>query len=304
MQRGCRDHPRLCGEKLIGISCFCLILGSPPPMRGKAAAIIIPPLPHGITPAYAGKSDGWSTWDGMAKDHPRLCGEKNAKIFHFLTIEGSPPPMRGKVMLRALESAGIGITPAYAGKSDSEGGMYPQRRDHPRLCGEKAPAHIFRQYLLGSPPPMRGKEPRQSRGVPDYRITPAYAGKRKSAILSLSAYRDHPRLCGEKAKKARQTPADRGSPPPMRGKAQDRLSRHQLEGITPAYAGKRKNPHCKSQGLQDHPRLCGEKCKMVVDITTGSGSPPPMRGKDHETTNALNVYRITPAYAGKSQREA
>ena len=45
--------------------------------------------------------------------------------------------MRGKVTVSSSSRVMIGITPAYAGKSDSAGGMYPQRRDHPRLCGEK-----------------------------------------------------------------------------------------------------------------------------------------------------------------------
>ena len=45
--------------------------------------------------------------------------------------------MRGKVSFVSAVVICGGITPAYAGKSDNEGGRCQLRRDHPRLCGEK-----------------------------------------------------------------------------------------------------------------------------------------------------------------------
>ena len=45
----------------------------------------------------------------------------------------------------------------------------------------------------------------------------------------------------------------------MRGKAQDHLySRNKLR-ITPAYAGKSRFNVAVQYGIEDHPRLCGEK---------------------------------------------
>ena len=51
------------------------------------------------------------------------------------------------------------------------------------------------------------------------RITPAYAGKSSVGSSRTSQGRDHPRLCGEKAKVEQDKPKVLGSPPPMRGKA-------------------------------------------------------------------------------------
>ena len=51
-----RDHPRLCGEKMVfcaGVGCWW---GSPPPMRGKVLPMPASVRRTGITPAYAGKS--------------------------------------------------------------------------------------------------------------------------------------------------------------------------------------------------------------------------------------------------------
>ena len=53
----------------------------------------------------------------------------------------------------------------------------------------------------------------------------------------------------------------------------------------------------------DHPRLCGEKLNRTLDWTNNPGSPPPMRGKVTAYVTKPLVERITPAYAGKSQRQ-
>ena len=53
-------------------------------------------------------------------------------------------------------------------------------------------------FILGSPPPMRGKVRRYIQYVSIKRITPAYAGKRLRAGRLVQSYQDHPRLCGEK----------------------------------------------------------------------------------------------------------
>ena len=75
--------------------------------------------------------------------------------------------------------------------------------------------------------------------------------------------------------------------------------------ITPAYAGKSAGYFQLPAGSEDHPRLCGEKKKSDLDSIITQGSPPPMRGKEHELFMQFQNFRITPAYAGKSpQRDA
>ena len=73
-----------------------------------------------------------------------------------------------------------------------------------------------------------------------------------------------------------------------------------MTGITPAYAGK---SHCFAVprvDVKDHPRLCGEKMVRCFKCGNSPGSPPPMRGKVAQFYFSQIVYRITPAYAGKS----
>ena len=54
-----RDHPRVCGEKVVLIICATVYIGSPPRMRGKEAEGEAVLNAYGITPAYAGKSPRW-----------------------------------------------------------------------------------------------------------------------------------------------------------------------------------------------------------------------------------------------------
>ena len=135
--------------------------------------------------------------------------------------------------------------------------------DHPRLCGEKFSASYIRSFVLGSPPPMRGKGKLLGLFSVRTRITPAYAGKSLIAIQSLFLDKDHPRLCGEKVSSSALNNQKTGSPPPMRGKVSAVVICGVSCGITPAYAGK---STCESYGCiygKDHPRLCGEKTKKI-----------------------------------------
>ena len=133
--------------------------------------------------------------------------------------------------------------------------------------------------MRGSPPRMRGKAwPNSAHNVASG-ITPAYAGKSHSILEFVHVFRDHPRVCGEKFAPRLMSRFLLGSPPRMRGKANDSNHVRLGHGITPAYAGK------SSDLLPSLPGL--------------PGSPPRMRGKGADLSSATAATRITPAYAGK-----
>ena len=96
--------------------------------------------------------------------------------------------MRGKDPYMYFIMVCIGITPAYAGKSEIFELSHNLKKDHPRLCGEKH--NLFPQNRI------------------NHRITPAYAGKRFEQ--------------GDKTYNVH------GSPPPMRGKVYPRRQRDAL----------------------------------------------------------------------------
>ena len=171
--------------------------------------------------------------------------------------------MRGKANFRRRLRMCRGITPAYAGKSSKTFSTPPLSGDHPRLCGEKDRVKHCGTMLMGSPPPMRGKEYRQQTEELAAGITPAYAGKREVGRLDSVLTRDHPRLCGEKRIFASRFFMFIGSPPPMRGKVIVAFPIFAKYRITPAYAGKRIPLMSMYRPVWDHPRLCGEKTKKI-----------------------------------------
>ena len=85
--------------------------------------------------------------------------------------------MRGKAYCVVPKGYTTRITPAYAGKSVLCNHLLCQRKDHPRLCGEKSEPENCDMNNQGSPPPMRGKVPHSFVHHLSTRITPAYAGK-------------------------------------------------------------------------------------------------------------------------------
>ena len=131
--------------------------------------------------------------------------------------------------------------------------------DHPRICGEKIVVNEKVADRTGSPPHMRGKETREGRIITEFRITPAYAGKRADVMLLPCGKWDHPRICGEK----------------WYGRIKDAED----QGITPAYAGKSLYYSSFPAMLWDHPRICGEKHPRFIGDFAHKGSPPHMRGK-------------------------
>ena len=127
---------------------------------------------------------------------------------------------------------------------------------------------------------MRGKADVVLNRIDRIGITPAYAGKSAFNFRIMFRHEDHPRLCGEKP-------------------SFDCFWFCCIR-ITPAYAGKSKSFRGHRSATKDHPRLCGEKIFYFSICGGGTGSPPPMRGKDTLRTCDCTAIGITPAYAGKS----
>ena len=147
-------------------------------MRGKARHRFRWLHTNRITPAYAGKRTGEMRSNYQTRDHPRICGEKSGFPLLFRFRLGSPPHMRGKGPIVGVILTKHRITPAYAGKRQNTGCKAVNRRDHPRICGEKQKNCPLVSVIWGSPPHMRGKARFNSSPMVRTRITPAYAGKR------------------------------------------------------------------------------------------------------------------------------
>ena len=168
-----------------------------------------------------------------------MCGEKFAELSEEEWQLGSPPRVRGKAFLAIHRQVIQWITPACAGKSMHMSFWWGIKEDHPRVCGEKSPCNLFWDAFQGSPPRVRGKAAWFCRcGLP-IGITPACAGKSVFFDLFCIITKDHPRVCGEKCSTNHRIYPESGSPPRVRGKADQAKEAALADRITPACAGKR-----------------------------------------------------------------
>ena len=227
-------------------------------------------------------------------------GEKSRAYTHAPRSTGSPPHGRGKANETASEVARLGITPAWAGKSDEYATTGLVNKDHPRMGGEKCRGAPAATLPPGSPPHGRGKDGSEKQLPGGTWITPAWAGKRKKRKEKMLTPWDHPRMGGEKVLLPSNRTPRPGSPPHGRGKVRFCMRSSICDRITPAWAGKRQ-PTVRRRGcLRDHPRMGGEKLHPAVFLPAAIGSPPHGRGKDEVDENKCEGTRITPAWAGKS----
>ena len=217
---------------------------------------------------------------------------------------GSPPHVRGKVPYVSMAALAQGITPAYAGKSESYGLPALPRWDHPRVCGEETHGTRGLARPSGSPPRMRGRGMYAMHPARAWGITPAYAGKRPAAWAGAWRTGDHPRVCGEKVVLSIFLVPLMGSPPRVRGKVTSLIPALPLHGITPACAGKSFRSNAVGTLDRDHPRVCGEKGSFPKNVYSGEGSPPRVRGKVRCFCRSSSDSGITPACAGKRAMDA
>ena len=235
---------------------------------------------EGLTPAYAGKSEGpCYGWRGRW-NHPRVRREESSGPMSHTPRTESPPRARGRAdhaVPRALDAE---ITPACAGKSHSWLRMLLSSRNHPRVRGEengwttglnhanritpacagKSPAATRETVgAMESPPRARGREQWEQFLTPMPGITPACAGKRRSTRWPPSPRRNHPRVRGEEIAKAAGIGKGTESPPRARGRADREVRGFGKGGNHPRVRGEESNENAASEDMVIPP-----KCKFFA----------------------------------------
>ena len=157
IQDGDEDHPRVCGENFGSNSYACILVGSPPRVRGKRPGNDGVPDRIGITPACAGKTLQSLSPSPYTQDHPRVCGENQGRGRRAVRRGGSPPRVRGKLFHEGGADHRRRITPACAGKTIDARLDEWCDEDHPRVCGENSTICRRCAHIIGSPPRVRGK---------------------------------------------------------------------------------------------------------------------------------------------------
>ena len=171
---------------------------------------------------------------------------------------GSSPRRRGKPVSPSLRFGGLGLIPAWAGKTRASVALIVPSTAHPRVGGENPREALTRSSQGGSSPRGRGKR-RHRRRIPRHqRLIPAWAGKTTRFSAAVIRRPAHPRVGGENRSRAGGDVTGRGSSPRGRGKLRRWAGTRARGRLIPAWAGKTGvqglSPFCTSA----HPRVGGE----------------------------------------------
>ena len=109
-------------------------------------------------------------------------------------------------------------------------------------------------------------------------------------------------MCGEQLQSYSSLPTSQGSPPRVRGTADELCGEKWPVGITPACAGNRIEGVEKLVVGWDHPRVCGEQFLVFWYSNHKIGSPPRVRGTAIARRGSGKSLGITPACAGNRVR--
>ena len=210
--------------------------------------------------------------------------------------------MRGTRLATRPKTRSDGIIPAYAGNTHTNNHRSGGAWDHPRVCGEHWSRRGMGHRLAGSSPRMRGTHVGCGAYVRPPGIIPAYAGNTPLPARKPRRRRDHPRVCGEHVSCSAITEPVAGSSPRMRGTPFCQNWLRLGYGIIPAYAGNTSPAHPAAAEAWDHPRVCGEHAKLLLNSLVGKGSSPRMRGTHPREQRAKGHDGIIPAYAGNTAR--
>ena len=187
-------------------------------MRGKRPEPSRNRRPRRLIPAHAGKTKAVGAGRRCQRAHPRACGENIAPTLDDITVAGSSPRMRGKLIFACMRVCARGLIPAHAGKTRFAVGSSLTWPAHPRACGENSIRPKASKAAGGSSPRMRGKRSTGGSVISALGLIPAHAGKTQPRYLICLHARAHPRACGENLGKMFFQISSAGSSPRMRGK--------------------------------------------------------------------------------------
>ena len=216
-------HPRVCGERQRDAYQRLQPIGSSPRVRGTLGESRELGRVARFIPACAGNAGFHARGFRLAAVHPRVCGERDQLDIGRLERRGSSPRVRGTPGQRQIVQIAARFIPACAGNAASNISHGRLSSVHPRVCGERIHAIPQNSTKRGSSPRVRGTPARRSGTGPRSRFIPACAGNAGSWGGRSGGPAVHPRVCGERGRRAPGIAVGRGSSPRVRGTPPDGL---------------------------------------------------------------------------------
>ena len=174
---------------------------------------------------------------------------------------GSSPLVRGTELDGRRGTSITRFIPARAGNGPRCSGVSSSTTVHPRSCGERSAKMGTGTHSCGSSPLVRGTVPAGRHGSSRNRFIPARAGNGPTMTSRAGGHTVHPRSCGERSRRRRQTTRLTGSSPLVRGTVRPMPVVQILPRFIPARAGNGGRVGLQSAQWPVHPRSCGERSR-------------------------------------------
>ena len=288
------------GERQPISSLKLLFFGSSPHARGTLNSVVDPLLIPRFIPACAGNAFTPAVHQKFVTVHPRMRGERLAALPCAGIFTGSSPHARGTHPGMGVSQLQDRFIPACAGNADERKMTLEGSPVHPRMRGERVPFLAAMRSNTGSSPHARGTRRTLSARRSTMRFIPACAGNAlvPSAWDSITAV--HPRMRGERDKRAIDLIESGGSSPHARGTPIiEPISGRHIRFI-PACAGNASDDPSLPSRESVHPRMRGERVAQIRSQQTAGGSSPHARGTRTLCRGRLFGWRFIPACAGNA----
>ena len=226
------------GENCVSTPLTFRLNGSSPRGRGKPCVRRRRTLPHGLIPAWAGKTACTADGNPGGWAHPRVGGENCDVVSRYRISVGSSPRGRGKPPARSCTGVIPRLIPAWAGKTCDAPTPDARAGAHPRVGGENRASRAPPSPWWGSSPRGRGKPASHRSSTSRLGLIPAWAGKTCAVLVLGVPEGAHPRVGGENAGARLDGFGLAGSSPRGRGKPLGASGPMPSFRLIPAWAGK------------------------------------------------------------------
>ncbi len=275
-------------------------VGLPPRLRDGRCAGRATAFPLRVTPAPAGRTDGTTSRTQQSAGYPRACGTDGPGVMVTVPHDGLPPRLRDGRLHLLGQHAGERVTPAPAGRTIRIlcDGIPPA--GYPRACGTDIDRIGVDIWTRGLPPRLRDGRVQAVRSRRLLRVTPAPAGRTRSARRARKATSGYPRACGTDARGALRPARRLGLPPRLRDGPVE-IGGHDSAGrVTPAPAGRTGEAWERAMRIAGYPRACGTDWAEGEGRRVSGGLPPRLRDGQPVVAGRVAASRVTPAPAGRT----
>ena len=289
----------MCGERLALQLDGRLHRGSSPRVRGTPLPVQACQPGQRFIPACAGNASGPTCPSICPPVHPRVCGEREARLLGIRSPNGSSPRVRGTRHRGVELRRGIRFIPACAGNASPRRPARSPPAVHPRVCGERVARQTANAGVAGSSPRVRGTPTRQPGKRYSMRFIPACAGNARAPAYSPPWSPVHPRVCGERAHGGDLPPRAHGSSPRVRGTPPAGPPCGPPRRFIPACAGNARPVDAPLLVVPVHPRVCGERPPEDSRMRSVSGSSPRVRGTRSRCGRIRRTSPVHPRVCGE-----